>query len=174
MPTQDQIDQYHRIHLEFGCIASLNYMIKCLSRTNGSTDDSEIYFITINPSSDVTLEDFKSKVLSMKTRPFMKNMTTCFEQRGKDEKHQGTGIHAHIIVDKVAHYSPKQVQTRLYNSFKHMCGNSNHIDVRKYPASYKSDKIAYMKGDKWDADKEAAVKINLRWREKNNIESLYI
>ncbi len=55
-----------------------------------------------------------------------------------------------------------------------MCGNSNHIDVRKYPASYKSDKIAYMKGDKWDADKEAAVKINLRWREKNNIESLYI
>lgn len=50
-----------------------------------------------------------------------------------------------------------------------MVGNIKHIDVRTYPASYREDKIDYIKGEKWDDGKIDAVNNTKRWRKLNNI-----
>lgn len=136
--------------------------------------DKNIIFLTINPSSEVEFDDFKTKVDKLvSSTSFIKNAVYTFEQRGTTAREVGKGFHCHILFDYIKGNNPSKIQSNVFQKFNKMCGNKMHIDVRKYPASMREDKIAYMKGDKWDADKSSAVKINKLFREKYSLLEIY-
>lgn len=130
-------------------------------------------FITINPAPDVEFLKFAEKVHKLCRSPYIANARYTFEQRGRTEEEVGKGFHAHIICDCVKNYNPSKIHGNIFSMFKKMCGNKNHIDIKKYPRKYYEDKILYLKGQKWDSDKLEAVNLNHFWREKNSLEDIY-
>lgn len=170
---QENYNNFFRSHP----LNSLDFIIPHINNiaypSKPQKDNREILFITINPSSEVVFEDFYKKFELIKKRPFMVNLAYTYEQRGKTEAEMGTGFHIHFMIDKTKYVTPAQVQRNLYSSFKSMVGSMNSIDVRKYPFSYREEKLMYMTGQKWEAEKEASCKVNEIWRQKNNLMRLY-
>lgn len=142
--------------------------------TYGNERRQPIYFITINPDqSKIKFEVFKFLVFKLLRRSMFRNTVMTFEQRGKEMKDIGKGFHCHIISEKRPNLSPAQVQKNIYSSLKNYVGNIKHIDVRVYNGDLRDDKIAYLKGDKWDAEKEEAVRLNKIWRVTKDLQSIY-
>lgn len=135
---------------------------------------AKIFWVTVNPHDNVSVPEFVSRVEKVLQRSFVSNCEYAFEQRGKTESEVGKGLHVHIMFDKPASMSPSQLQTRLYNSFKDMCGNKKHIDVRVYPATFRSDKHEYLSGSKDDPAKLSSVLVNDAFRKKFNLKDIYV
>lgn len=132
------------------------------------------YWITINPV-EGDFDKFKDKldyVLSLKN--FSKsNYHYVYEQRGKTLDDMGRGYHVHMLCDKPKNTTPSQMTRELFNNFKHFCGNLKAIQVQTIPQTWYSDKIEYLKGNKWDDDKDESVFINKPWRESRGLKHLY-
>lgn len=141
-------------------------------RINAFQDKNrKIYFITINPMENVSWTSFKDIVIGrVLSRVFMKEALACFEQRSKDPE-KPKGFHCHIVVEK--RMSPKQMHDRLYNTCNSILGTKKALDIREYPYSFRSDKIDYMSGQKWDIEKEELVAATKQWRVANDIKDLY-
>lgn len=130
----------------------------------------EIFWITINPKPTVTFEEFKEVICERLTkRVFMKGAVFVFEQRSISSPY--TGVHCHMMVDK--NMSPKQMFDRVFNTVKDYVGNPKHVDLRSYPYSYREDKLDYMRGRKWDADKDKVIAATIAWRRLNDIPDLF-
>lgn len=130
----------------------------------------EIFWITVNPKPDVSLIEFKRVIFRLMDRVFMKGATFAFEQRASEEPY--SGAHCHIMVDKLM--SPKQMHNRIFNTVKQCVGNVKHVDLRAYPYSFREEKLDYLKGNKWDTEKDAVVAATYNWREVNNLEDIYV
>lgn len=132
-----------------------------------------IYFVTINPKEE-ELEEFVDRVhVVVKTSSYIQNCAYCFEQRGKTIDDMGKGYHCHMVFDYRNGNNPSQIRTNLFQRFKKFCASKYHIDVRKYTADFRADKLKYMAGDKWDTDKSYAVELNKVWRQKEELDDIY-
>lgn len=135
---------------------------------------NDILWITINPMDDGDFATFAEKVHDLcRNTSYIKNADYAFEQRGKEIAERGKGYHVHIVCDYIKGCNPGKVRDNIYQKFKKFVGNKLHIDVRKYGADLREDKIAYLSGDKWEADKASAVEVNFLWRKENNIDTIY-
>lgn len=166
-------DIWNKFYLEYEKIVShcdtdeiISFKIQAILRPR---EEKKIFFVTINPRPDVDLKLFKKLVANYLSRTFVQNELYSFEQTGEDVSTMGKHPHCHIIMDKVKNMSPKQLQDRTYNTFKSICGNKLCCDVRIYSGSLRQDKINYLKGLKWDESKDKASKINIVWRELNDM-----
>jgi len=130
----------------------------------------EIFWITVNPKPDIEFHEFRELILDrVIKRTFMKDCHVVFEQRAKKEPYHG--IHAHILVEK--RMSPKQMFDRIFNTCKDVLGNKKALDIRHYPYSYHDDKLDYMKGKKWDPEKDPSVAATIKWRMVNGLLDIY-
>lgn len=130
----------------------------------------EIFWITLNPKPVVTFDEFKCTVMSrLMSRIFMKGATFVFEQRAAQAPY--SGFHCHIIVDK--RMTPKQMHDRVFNTMKGCCQLPKHVDLRTYPYSYRTDKLDYMNGKKWDSEKDPIVEATKAWRDLEGIDDIY-
>lgn len=139
--------------------------------------NEKIYFLTINPRPDVSLSQLQIGIKKLMTRVFMKGAIYTYEQRGVEEAEEH-GAHVHIVFDKRVEDSPSQILKYIQNTFKNLIGNNKkmidkYINLKTYPAEFKDEKVSYLKGEKWDVGKEDAVKTNILWRTKNNLELIY-
>lgn len=130
----------------------------------------ELFWITINPKPGVALQQFRELVMTrLMNRKIMKGAVFCFEQRAEEQPYHG--FHCHILLDKTM--SPKQMHDRIYNTFKNIVGNPKHIDLRVYPYTYREEKLEYLKGRKWDSEKETLIKATQEWRKQEGLDDMY-
>lgn len=144
---------------------------------NDNTDNSEyiapalstFYFVTINYKEGVPYSEQIKRAQNVFKKLKAEGYYTL-EQRSEDIENI-RGIHTHLIIfsDK----KPSKVHQYIYESVKSKVGNKKHVDVRRYNIDLLEDKLAYMKGDKWDDDKLQKVEVDKIWKQKNNIDALY-
>ncbi len=154
--NDEDIDAFNRLY-------SVNTYLQSLKRSKGQ---SKIVWLTVNPKPSVSFDDFKKTVQSFLTRTFVHNSAFMFEQRGTSTDTMGNGAHVHILFDKHNNVSPSQITKYTQNSFKNIVGNLKAIDIRFYSSQLRDEKLEYLKGNKWDADKASKVAIDKKWRQK--------
>ncbi len=138
--------------------------------TEKPSKNGKIHFITVNFYDDLKLIDaMKKATFKFIVRPIIKNYCLVFEQRSDTENFHGP--HIHIVTDKVVEKT--RVIKYAFSTFKRVVGSIQSIDVKEFDSSYRSDKIDYCMGLKWDDKKLAAIKMNLLFRKKYNIEEIY-
>lgn len=130
-----------------------------------------LYFMTINFKPDIN-SDVIQKVLSrLADRTIISKYSYSIEQRGSDDSTRGTGLHSHWLVHTSKPLS--EFKRDCLSTLGKYLGNSRHLDIRKYPLEYESDKIQYLKGNKWDPDKESKVVQDRLFRLENNLDDIY-
>lgn len=131
----------------------------------------KIQFITVNFKPEVLIPEAMSAVNKFSRRKCLKNVVWSYEQRGECLKTLGNGMHVHILTDKVVDIT--HIKKYAYNSFKKLVGNPKHVDVRQYPYEFRVDKEDYIRGVKWDADKEEKIDMDKIWRKNKGINNFY-
>lgn len=141
-----------------------------MKKHNKNQSTGKIFFITINPKSDVDLMLFKKLKDVFIRRTFIKNPVFAFEQTGTEEGGDvGKHPHLHILIDKPHGMTPQQIIDRAYSTFKNVCGSKQSVDVKQYDSSLREEKEEYLRGNKWSPEKEASCRANANWRVKNNL-----
>lgn len=127
---------------------------------------SEYYFVSVSPESHHTIEDLKYKVEKYVDRKLCVGTIYAYEWNKR-------GIpHVHILVRQLE-YSDTDFRKNTYNSFKTLVGNKKCVDIRAIPEDWVDDKIDYIKGDKWDIEKEELIKIDIQNRLEYRLEPFY-
>lgn len=148
----------------------------------GKNDNTNYFWITVNPNSSVTLGELKKEVERYVKRTFIKSYIYVYEQRGSEnnEKEIGQGIHAHILIerDMSANVSPYDIQKRTRIAFKSVCDSQNKsiLHFKQMPEEYIIDKFNYITNKNLDEehkDKEEKQEYDKIWREKNLIKNNY-
>jgi len=128
-----------------------------------------ILWITISPPQGDPLK-FINRIHTLTERSYLPNLTYSFEQRGEQLEEVGKGLHCHLICDKKHNVAPKQVINNLASYFKI---SHNSVDVKKYPASYKQDKIDYLLGKKFDEKKDPKIQMDKIFRKTYSLNQIY-
>lgn len=140
---------------------------------NIKTNTNKYYWITINPKDDITLTDFISQVNKVVNMKIFNKCIFSFEQRGETTDTMGTGLHCHILAcnDK---YSVSNFCSNTRKHFIKFVGNINtHVWIVKIPEEWKNEKIDYIRGLKWDPEKDQKIIIDREWRREHQIEPYY-
>lgn len=142
---------------------------------------TKVGWITVNPRdiSPSELDEFHGKIKKFcSRRPFIEWAYTL-EQRFPSPTTlvPGEGIHVHILVvvnpKSSQKLSKKSLHSWVFSTFKEWVGNARHCDVKLYSSEYKADKLAYIKGEKFDLDKQEKVDADVLWRAQNGLEPFY-
>lgn len=128
-----------------------------------------IFWITISPPDGETLK-FINKCHTLTERSYLPNIAYTFEQRGESNETMGNGVHCHIVADHKKGIAPKQIINNLASLFKL---SHTSIDVKKYPAHYRPDKIQYLLGNKYDEEKNSKLIMDIEFRKKYNLNKIY-
>lgn len=137
-------------------------------------EEPEIYWITVNPKPEATLEIILKSIQNFCNRKAVIDYHYTLEQRGESEHEIGMGIHAHLLL-KWHKGQNKYVKQFLIESCKRIVGNhsNNILNIRRITSDIYQDKLDYLHGLKWDKDKDLKIKFDKLFREKNNILDIY-
>lgn len=122
---------------------------------------ANIFMITVNPRDDVDLDILNKKVEKAIKKKYIDHFMYCYEWR---EENKGLHCHIRIVTNKKKKRS--EIKREFYNTFKHLVGNSMHVDV-KYGCR-KDSYIDYIKGIKNGQPKENS-KHDTIMREKHGL-----
>jgi len=150
------------------------HRVRLILMAYGKEPKPGIFWITINPDPAlITVENFIAKINKLVQRSCFSKPIYAFEQTGTTEADIGHHPHVHIMCDKTIDLSPAQMQKYIYSSCHHFVGDKKAIHVQTFPASFREDKEAYLKGLKWDEKKDPASVMNLKWRYNLGIPNVY-
>jgi len=138
------------------------------------SDSPELYFITVNPKPGTTLDMLMKHIHNFCSRKSVRDYLYSIEQRGETEETMGDGIHSHILL-KWNKKDNKYIKQFLYESCKRIVGSNmpQILNVRRITNEVYQDKIDYLNGIKWDAEKDLKIKYDIKFREINKISPLY-
>lgn len=133
-------------------------------------------FFTLNFSPNVSLDNITKCITKIVSKKWMKSWAYCYEQRGETLK-TVQGIHIHLVFFRGNH-RPARCCSEVFNSYHQFQGRTyekvKENDFKFYPYEFLQDKLQYMSGNKWDKDKLKKVKVDTRWRKKNDLQRIYI
>lgn len=137
-------------------------------------EEPELYFITVNPKPDITLDALLKHVHNFCSRKSVRDFYYSIEQRGETEETMGTGIHSHILL-KWNKKENKYIKQFLFESCKRIVGSNipQILNIRRITQNVYQDKLDYLNGIKWDSEKDLKIKYDIKYREKNKISPLY-
>ena len=123
-------------------------------------------FITINPRSDVKLQDFRDKVDKFVNRNMFTQYRYVYEQRSDTEEDMGKGFHAHILLKRNLDYKPSKVILNTKNTFKGITkvDNPQILNIQIIGADFAMDKDEYITGVKTGEGKDKKQEIDILWR----------
>lgn len=132
------------------------------------------YWITINwDPKTFELDLIKEKLNEIMQYQYIEYYWYNYEQRSRKISNVGSGVHNHILIccqDKIPP-PPSYYRRMIYRKVKDLVGTNRHIDIRK--TQFPSDKIHYLSGHKQDGAKEMQVSMDRKYREMNNLETIY-
>lgn len=135
----------------------------------------EWYFLTVNPdTSKVSLREFMKTIEKSLSKKWINYYIFVIEQRGETEEELGRGFHTHIIFNKGIKHC--KVVKEMSNTFKNMCDVSNYhlFNIKNIGEQEKLRKIEYITGTKSDEQKHLKQKMDIIFRQKENLKSFYI
>ncbi len=136
----------------------------------GASQHQRAYWITINP--DLTHQN--PHTLIQNNKLFLNRYCTQYsfniEQRSKTTDNMGKGVHTHIICNPK---STKNFKRDIRNNYRHMVGNEKSIKISAIPQDWYKDKVEYIKGHKWDTEKESQIAIDNIWRKGLRLKVYY-
>lgn len=141
-------------------------------------DTKYLAFITINPKPETKLSTLQKAINKFLMKEWIEGeVYYTFEQRGTNPDEAGKGLHCHILLERNGK-KPSHLLRETFNTFKNLYGKRPkdkiiENDYKFYGFAYKEDKINYMKGIKWDEDKQDKINIDKIFREKNNLKLYY-
>lgn len=135
------------------------------------SERSNLFFVTINFKPESTVHSILAVMSKLAARSFVKRYAYNIEQRGETVEEMGKGIHSHFLI--ATDINQSHLEKYIFSSVRTMVGNKRHVDVRKYSMSLWNDKLDYIKGLKWDSDKDLKIEVDNLFREKNNIDFFY-
>lgn len=132
--------------------------------------------ITIRPPHGSCFTTFRLGVERYVKRPYFLNGEYAFEQCGENEDEIGNGFHVHILA-RVKEYCQfkelnRDVHKDIQGDFMFQVGS----DKKKFLRTQTDLEFCqnYIRGDKHDDAKRAAVSWNAEWRAMNALEDIYI
>lgn len=128
--------------------------------TENSVDPKYFAFITVNPR-DNTLDFFDvlhKHVKKCVNKRWVTQYAYCYEQRSTDPDNI-YGLHCHMILHRGTK-RPCELEREVKSTFKHLCGDSRHIDIQWKKKEWLKDKEQYMNGKKYGEGKDAKVEVD--------------
>jgi len=149
------------------------HMLEYLKKKEVQEDEqgycSEWVFITVNPKPGTTVKNFQKLVVSAVSKKWIGEYAYAFEWRDQSE-----GLHVHILLTKPHNKRPAQVHREFTNTFKHVIGNPQHVNVKYlYTPEAVAKRYHYLYGDKAES-KMSKVENDWIQRDINCLESIYI
>lgn len=159
----------------------LQPILKAIREDKKDRPSGRIYWITVNPKPDIQFMDFRKTVDKQLERKFVKSYVMAYEQRASEEngKPLGSGFHCHILMERTDDSPPpSKIQKYIRAGFKKVCNsdNQNVLYWKNCPRQFVEDKINYFIDKNKDddhIDKQNKQKLDVVWREKENLESIY-
>lgn len=131
------------------------------------------YWITINPKEqDLIIQVLEAKIEKMVQKKNVASAMWTFEQRGESEEEMGKGVHTHILL-KNEGSRDDNFRRQIKVMFEGLCGSQLHIQIKKIPERWVDDKKEYLRGNKWDDQKDLKVEVDKIWREKFQLQTCY-
>lgn len=144
--------------------------------TDEAKKDTKTVWITINPTADIKLDDFTKLVEKYVKRKWVTSAYAyTFEQRGETPDKMGTGIHCHLVIEDRGSKAPSEIQRETKKHFIKVCDVTNYhcLNVQFISHAHFNDKIDYLRGIKWDAEKTPKLVIDKQWRAQNGLNEIY-
>lgn len=138
-------------------------------------------WITINPQPSVMLLDFLHFMNKIAKKTCFSKFLYVLEQRGtigdESKSNIGTGMHAHLLVERNLNYKPCKCCDNIRNSAKKFVGNvknNNQINIHVIGPDFAKDKRDYILGkNKTGEGKDEKQDADIIWRKANNIQPFY-
>lgn len=137
-----------------------------------------VIFITVNPRPDIDLLEFMKVLRKYVIKKWIDDYIYVIEQRGITEDESGKGFHSHILIWKPDNKRSSEVIRETKNTFKKICSvdNPSILNIQNCKEEDIEKRKNYMLGLKAlddDPSKEQKQKIDIGFRERNNIEVYY-
>lgn len=139
---------------------------------------SDILWITVNPSPDVTFEEFRKYTEKCFMKKWITSYIYVYEQRGQSLEELGKGFHLHALIKKPEDKSRAHCIREIASSFRKCTDISNYhfyntkwLDTEEYLR-----KIKYIVGDKVsteDNNKALKQEMDVQWRLVRRLEQYY-
>jgi hypothetical protein len=164
--NEEYVDQHDR-----QTAIDMTQLYGALHDLSSGTETNHV-LITINPdNSKVVINDFKELVeQSINKKWILGEVYYTFEQRGENLEEMGKGFHAHILMNRNGK-RPSEIHREYFNTFKHVCGNKKHVDVRINKNF--SETFDYISGKKFKDEKQKKQDIDVLWRQKIGLQTHY-
>lgn len=132
-------------------------------------------WLTVSPKPDVTIEQFKKILHKQANRKLWCEYKYVIEQRGKTEEEVGKGIHAHLLLKRNPETEYKSTRRQCDNGFKNIVDTKLSFVYywQECRADFLADKLEYMIGVKTGDGKDVKQKMDIIFRQKNNIKNIY-
>lgn len=133
-------------------------------------------FITVNPKNTILLSTFIKSIEKSVHRNIFTDYRYVYEQRGNSESEVGKGFHCHMLVKRNLDYKPSKVSSLLQNTFKDIVGDSKNnslLNIQHIGSDFAKDKDEYMNGVKTGEGKDKKQQMDIIWRLKEKLESVY-
>lgn len=132
-------------------------------------------WITFNPKSSVSLENFIKKTSAIAKYTCFTSAAWVYEQRGtKASSDIGKGMHCHMLCRRNLKYKPTTCKQKVQRGCQGLMNvkSGNLLNMQIIGADFASDKIKYILGKKSDP-KLQKQNGDIIWRKKNNIDICY-
>ncbi len=133
-------------------------------------------FFTLNFAPTTTIQEIQKCMSKIVEKKWLTHWWYSIEQRGETKADRGTGIHVHLLFHRGTK-RPGSCKSEIFNSYARLQGRPyakvKDSDLLFYPYEFFADKIEYMKGNKWDKEKDLKVKQDRKWRKKLSIDEIY-
>lgn len=140
---------------------------------NTPLSKSLIYWCTVNPKPEVDITAFVSQIHRVMNRSLVEQCVYTFEQRGENINELGKGVHMHAII-----WPGKSYSTSFCKHFRDAVSNlvgcpNKHIWIVKAKGNWVNEKMNYLKGIKWDREKDKKCAFDKEWRSAIGIQPWY-
>lgn len=122
--------------------------------------DCHYVYVTVNCKPSTSPIAFYQKVAQLK-KVWMGKWIACIEYHTSGQNH----VHMHLVCAKAHGYQDKkksQIVTEFYNTFRQYCNSKACIEVQMLAAPH--DKLLYVMGQKFVAEKQPLVEKDKLWR----------
>lgn len=134
---------------------------------------NKYYFITICPYDDIEISSLVKVMDKIIKKRWFTSYVYVYEQRQSEEDKPYHGIHTHIIVEKGT-VKKSEVIREVYNTSKDIVGSKQSIDVKILETDNDlKTRINYIIGQKSTLEKQQKQKIDILFRQKNNLQNYY-
>jgi len=132
-------------------------------------------FITINPPPTLKLDIFINTINKTLSKNWIDGYIYVIEQRGENEEDLGKGFHTHVLIKLLTHKKQSEINREIKNTWKKILDIDNYhiLNIKYIDDAEQKRKQGYILGTKKDVIKHVKQKMDIIYRQKNNLRKYY-